>query len=189
MFKRTRVKRHFAGQKKKVAAIADKDVADQTKYCTFLPGFIEVMTTKTILFSANIRESKLRVQKMIHCFGVFMVSTMLCTDLTSAEQTKIPVKVGVFPQEMRVFHTEKEGLPSNDVWAVAVAKDGRVVARTAKGDVVLEGGKWNASGEFANLFAAKKTVPVELRALVVKAGAVLAVARGPEGQAAVGTKQ
>ena len=174
------------GQKKQVAAITDKDVADQMEYCTFLPEFIAVMATKTILFSGNSREAKLRVQKMMHCLGVVMVLTMLCPELASAEQPKVPVHLGVFPQEMRTFHTEPDGLPSNDVRAVALAKGGQVVARTAKGDAVLEGGKWSASNEFANLFAAKKTVPVELRALVKQAGAVLAVARGPEGQVAVG---
>jgi len=154
----------------------------------FFPGFISVMATKTILFSGNSRVVKLRVQKMMHCLGVVMVLTMLCPELASAEQPKVPVHVGVFPQEMRTFHTEANGLPGNDVRAVALAKGGQVVARTAKGDAVHEGGKWSASNEFANLFARKKTVPAELRALVKQAGAVLAVARGPEGQVAVGSE-
>ncbi len=132
---------------------------------------------------------KLRAEKVRRIIGAAIVSAMFCIDLVSAEQPKVPVDVGVFPQEMRTFHTEADGLPSDDVRAVVLAKDGQVVTRTAKGDVVLEGGKWNDSGEFANLFAAKKNVPTVMRALVAKAGAVLAVARGPEGQAAVGTKQ
>ena len=132
---------------------------------------------------------KLRAEKVRRIIGAAIVSAMFCIDLVSAEQPKVPVDVGVFPQEMRTFHTEADGLPSDDVLAVVLAKDGQVVTRTAKGDVLLEGGKWNDSGEFANLFAAKKNVPTVMRALVAKAGAVLAVARGPEGQAAVGTKQ
>ena len=131
----------------------------------------------------------MRAQKTIRFFGVVIVSTMLCIDLASAEQPKIPVSVGVFPQEMRVFHTEKEGLPSNDVWAVTVAKGGHVVARTAKGDAVLKDGKWSATNDFTDLFKAKKTVPVAMRAVLNKAGAVLAVARGPQGQVAVGTER
>ena len=106
------------------------------------------MAIKTILYSGNNRQAKLRVRKTIRFFGVVIVSTMLCSELASAEQPKIPVSAGVFPQEMRVFHTEKEGLPSNDVWAVTVAKDGRVVARTAKGDAVLKDGKWSATDDF-----------------------------------------
>ena len=120
---------------------------------------------------------KLRAEKVRRIIGAAIVSAMFCIDLVSAEQPKVPVDVGVFPQEMRTFHTEADGLPSDDVRAVVLAKDGQVVTRTAKGDVVLEGGKWNDSGEFANLFATKKTVPTVMRALVAKAGAVLAVAQ------------
>lgn len=156
--------------------------------CTFLPGFIVVMATKTILLSGNGREAKLRAKKMIRFFEVIMVSTMLCAEFASAEQPKVPVMVGLFPQEMRTFHTEADGLPGNDVRAVALAKGGRVVARTAKGDAVFEGGKWRASDEFAALFAAKKTVPPAMRPRLAKAGEVLAVAHGPDGQAAVGTE-
>ena len=129
------------------------------------------------------------MKKTIRFFGVVIVSTILCIGPASAEQPKIPVSVGVFPQEMRVFHTEKEGLPSNDVWAVTVIKDGRVVARTAKGDAVLKDGKWSATDDFNALFKAKKTVPVAMRTVLNKAGAVLVVARGPEGQVAVGTER
>ena len=152
------------------------------------PGFIVVMETKTILLSGNGREAKLRAKKMIRFCEVIMVSTMLCAEFASAEQPKVPVVVGVFPQEMRTFHTEADGLPSNDVREVALAKGRRVVARTAKGDAVFEGGKWRASDEFAALFAVKKTVPPAMRLRLAKAGKVLAVAHGPDGQAAVGTE-
>ena len=65
---------------------------------------------------------------MIRFFEVIMVSTMLCAEFASAEQPKVPMEVGVFPQEMRTFYTEVDGLPSNDVLAVVLAKRGRVVA-------------------------------------------------------------
>ena len=142
-----------------------------------------------ILFSINCNMGELGMEKARQVFGVAIVSTMLCIDLVSAEQPKVPVSVGLFPQEMRVFQTEQEGLPSNDVRAVAVAKDGRVVARTAMGNAVLEDGKWSATDGFTALFAARKTVPAAMRAIVKKAGAVLAVARGPKGQVAVGTEK
>ena len=105
-----------------------------------------------------------------------------------AEQPQIPTEVGVFPQEMRTFHTEENGLPSNDLQAVAVAKDGRVFARTAQGDVALANGQWSATEDGKALFAAKRKVPKSVRALVKSAGAVLAVAHGPEDQVAVGTE-
>ena len=147
------------------------------------------MIIKKILFSINCNMGELGMEKARQVFGVAIVSTMLCIDLVSAEQPKVPVSVGLFPQEMRVFQTEQEGLPSNDVRAVAVAKDGRVVARTAMGNAVLEDGKWSATDGFTALFAARKTVPAAMRAIVKKAGAVLAVARGPKGQVAVGTEK
>ena len=96
-----------------------------------------------------------------------IVSMLLCVDLVSAEQPKVPVNVGVFPQEMRTFHTEADGLPSNDVRAVALAKGGRVAVRTAKGDAGLASGKWSATDEFA----AKKSVPAGMHGLVKNAGA------------------
>ena len=147
------------------------------------------MMIKKILFSINCNMGELGMEKARQVFGVAIVSTMLCIDLVSAEQPKVPVSVGLFPQEMRVFQTEQEGLPSNDVRAVAVAKDGRVVARTAMGNAVLEDGKWSATDGFTALFAARKTVPAAMRAIVKKAGAVLAVTRGPKGQVAVGTEK
>ena len=113
-----RVKRTFRRIEKAGSSIADKDVADQMECCTFLPGFIVVMATKIILLSGDGREAKLRAKKMIRFFEVIMVSTMLCAEFASAEQPKVPVVVGVFPQEMRKFHTEADGLPSNDVRAV-----------------------------------------------------------------------
>ena len=89
-------------------------------------------------------------------FGLANISMLLCANPVLAEQPKIPLRVGIFPQEMRTFYTEADGLPSNDVLAVALTKRGLVVARTVKGDVVLEEGKWNPTTRFDGLFAVKK---------------------------------
>ena len=126
---------------------------------------------------------------MKRIFELGVVATVLCIGFVSAEQPMVPVNVGVFRQEKRVFHREEEGLPSNDVHAVAVAEDGRVIVWTAKGDVALEDDRWVATTGATSLFAGKKNVPVEMHGLLKMAGGVLGVARGPEGQVAVGMER
>lgn len=117
---------------------------------------------------------------------ICVVAVMMFANFTVADQPKVPVKVGVFPQEMRTFYTETEGLLSNDVQGVTISRDGRVYARTAEGDVVLSNDKWIASEGAKALFATKRKVPGNLRNLVASAGTVLAVAHGPAGQVATG---
>ncbi len=58
-------------------------------------------------------------------------------ETTVAAQPDYPVTIGSFPQEMRTFYTQGDGLPSNDVLDVAVAPDGAVYAATARGLVTL----------------------------------------------------
>ena len=53
------------------------------------------------------------------------------------------VTVGTFPQEIRTEFGEKEGLPSAQVFAVAVAGDGTVYAGTAKGLARFSNGRWS----------------------------------------------
>jgi hypothetical protein len=137
----------------------------------------------------KVAEGRMRVKKAGRSIGLALVSMLLCTDLVSAEQPKVPVGVGVFPQEMRTFHTEADGLPGNDVHKVAVIEDGRIAVRTAKGNALLEGGEWIATTGFNARFAAKLTAPLKMHALTAKAGGVLAVAHGPTGQVAVGTQK
>lgn len=130
---------------------------------------------------------------------VSVVIAIICAILASNEHintttkigsaAKIPATVGVFPQEMRSFHSKENGLPSNDVLAVVIAKDGQVYAETSKGQVVFKDGKWTATNNAVDLFTAKKDVPDNLRNLVKTAGSVLAVAHGPKGEVAVGTQK
>ncbi|MEO2045820.1 MAG: hypothetical protein ABGX16_04530 [Pirellulales bacterium] len=120
---------------------------------------------------------------------IVFVAAILCVRFAAAEQPKVPMKVGLFRQEMRTFYTAEEDLLSNDVQDVAIAKDGCVYARSAKGDMAFENGKWIATSNARGLFAAKKNVPQKLRGLVKTAGDVLAVAHEPEGQVAVGIQQ
>jgi hypothetical protein len=54
------------------------------------------------------------------------------------------VRVGTFPIEVRTFYTTAEGLPSNDVSAVAMV-NGKVVAKTSGGTAVFSSGKWTRS--------------------------------------------
>lgn len=62
----------------------------------------------------------------------------------AAAQT-LPLQVGTFQAEARVFHTTKTGLPSDDVRDVSVAPDGTVTAVTAQGAVSLVAGEWVAA--------------------------------------------
>ena len=121
-------------------------------------------------------------------FGLANISMLLCANPVLAEQPKIPLRVGIFPQEMRTFYTEADGLPSNDVLAVALTKRGLVVARTVKGDVVLEEGKWNPTTRFDGLFAVKKKLPKVIQSRLAEEGEILSVARGPKDQVAIGTE-
>ncbi|MBI4557967.1 MAG: hypothetical protein HY706_10330 [Candidatus Hydrogenedentes bacterium] len=56
---------------------------------------------------------------------------------------KATVTVGKFGQEVRTFYTTADGLPSDEVNAVAVGTDGAVYAATAKGLAVFTNGKWS----------------------------------------------
>lgn len=53
------------------------------------------------------------------------------------------VTVGTFPQEVSTSFTSADGLPSNDVRAIAVAPDGAVYAGTASGLGVYSNGSWS----------------------------------------------
>lgn len=56
-----------------------------------------------------------------------------------------PVKVGAFPLETRIFHTSRNGLPSDDVRDLRIDAQGQVTAVTAKGAVVWRGNAWAAT--------------------------------------------
>lgn len=58
------------------------------------------------------------------------------------DQTVAGLQVGEFPQEVRVAYAAKDGLPSDDVRAVAVAASGDVYAGTASGLARFSNGAW-----------------------------------------------
>jgi hypothetical protein len=58
-----------------------------------------------------------------------------------------PYQVGTFLQPVRTFYTTAEGLPSNNVRALAVDGRGRVFAATDKGTAVFEGRRWQKDSE------------------------------------------
>jgi hypothetical protein len=57
------------------------------------------------------------------------------------------VQVGRFPQEVRTFYTSSQGLPSDDVRAVAVAADVAVYAATSQGLARFDNGHWVSVAE------------------------------------------
>jgi hypothetical protein len=82
-------------------------------------------------------------------------------DLTSELSAQIPnsqpapprvggLKVGRFPVDVRTEYTLADGLPSNDVLAVAVLPSGEVYAATTKGLARFNGRRWIAVGPGTN---------------------------------------
>jgi hypothetical protein len=80
------------------------------------------------------------------------------------------VTVGKFGQEVRQFYTSADGLPSDDVYAVAVSPAGDVYAGTANGLARFTNGKWS-------LVETAQGAPVKLLD-VTPGGQVFAVFRG-----------
>ncbi|NUM55814.1 MAG: hypothetical protein HUU46_19410 [Candidatus Hydrogenedentes bacterium] len=65
----------------------------------------------------------------------------------------LPVKVGEFEQQVHTAYTEADGLPSNDVHAIAQDGDGAIVVRTASGLAKFADGGWTKeedSSAFSN---------------------------------------
>jgi hypothetical protein len=56
------------------------------------------------------------------------------------------LKVGKFPVDVRTTYTLADGLPSNDILAVAVLLSGEVYAGTAKGLARFDGNRWKSVG-------------------------------------------
>ncbi|MCS6859023.1 MAG: hypothetical protein NZT92_01735 [Abditibacteriales bacterium] len=82
--------------------------------------------------------------------GVYLVSAQPQKKKESAMQ---PYHVGTFLQPVRKFYTIADGLPSNNVRALALDAQGRVYAATDKGVAVFDGKQWETeSQEKVNLF-------------------------------------
>ncbi|MDR3675388.1 MAG: hypothetical protein P4N24_07850, partial [Acidobacteriota bacterium] len=81
---------------------------------------------------------------------------------TAARTADLPpaamVRVGTFPEEFRRAYTVKDGLPSDDVRAIAITASGDVYAATARGLAHFSGGKWttlSTDGEAVEQVAAR----------------------------------
>ena len=75
--------------------------------------------------------------------GIWIALLLLATANVAAEE--VPhVTIGKFPQEVATAYTTEDGLPSNDVKAIHLDKNGSVWAETAKGWAVLRDGAWAA---------------------------------------------
>ena len=116
------------------------------------------------------------------------VCLFLCSTVATAEQPKLPARVGVYPQEARTVYSQSDGLASNDVRSVVVADDGTVFARTPRGDSEFKNGQWSDAPNASAIFTMRGNVPLEIRDLIAMDDAVLSTANGPRGQTAVGTK-
>lgn len=63
--------------------------------------------------------------------------------LPAFAQPELPVTVGAYPQELRLFYSADDGLPSNDVHAIAIGDFGTVYAGTSEGLAAFKDGAWS----------------------------------------------
>ena len=87
------------------------------------------------------------------CQGAFS-QQKASTSAQSADPAAAGLKVGEFPEEVRVAYAVKDGLPSEDVRSVAVTASGDVYAATARGLARFAAGRWStvaANGEAVDL--------------------------------------
>ncbi|MBI4557968.1 MAG: hypothetical protein HY706_10335 [Candidatus Hydrogenedentes bacterium] len=76
--------------------------------------------------------------------GLVMASVCITTSGYAQQGSdEAAIAVGKFGQEVRTFYTTAEGLPSDEVNAVAVGADGTVYAATAKGLAGFSNGNWS----------------------------------------------
>ena len=121
----------------------------------------------------------------MHKSIVFFLIIFLCFGVVLGETPDLPERVGVFPQEVRKFYTNDNGLPDDDVRGIAIDRAGSVVARMPNGDYLLRDGKWLATSNTSALDS-KRKCPPELRDLVKSS--VSSVARHTSRAVAVGTE-
>ncbi|MCL4216987.1 MAG: hypothetical protein KJ052_08300, partial [Candidatus Hydrogenedentes bacterium] len=84
---------------------------------------------------------------------IVLAGTLFCSFSSTAYGVAMTnpegVEVGTYGQEMMTPYTMAEGLPSDDVLAVAAAPDGGVYAGTSQGLAHLENGDWISVAELA----------------------------------------
>jgi len=88
----------------------------------------------------------------------------------------IPARIPHFHQEIAATYTEADGLPSNDIRAIAIATDGSPVARTAHGVASFKDGAWTAADSDA--FPAGP----DMKKLPKEAGKINQIATAADGQ-------
>jgi hypothetical protein len=83
------------------------------------------------------------------CFVLFFPAAELAAQGPPSQQARAlanGLKVGRFPVDVRTAYTRADGLPSNNVFAIAVQPTGDVYAGTAKGLARFDGHRWMSVG-------------------------------------------
>jgi hypothetical protein len=88
-----------------------------------------------------------------------------------------PFPTGTHPQLVRKFHTMADGLPADEVRAVAATRDGAVFAASAKGLARLHGERWVPEAGPSNV-TALFALPQEVAALAGAGDGVWALTQG-----------
>lgn len=73
-----------------------------------------------------------------------VVTALAAQAALAAEEAVKSIEVGTYPQEVKSFYTSTDGLPSNEVLALAVASGKTVYAGTSQGLARLDEGAWRA---------------------------------------------
>jgi hypothetical protein len=73
---------------------------------------------------------------------VFLMCSVVLASVANAQPPTLPVRVGLFPQQVRTFYTTANGLPSDDVQSIGWDDSGRVTVRTSAGNASLVDGQW-----------------------------------------------
>jgi hypothetical protein len=79
------------------------------------------------------------------CSALHLSNAELLSQVPNPQQTPpraSGLRVGKFPVDVRTQYTLADGLPSNDVFAIAVLPSGEVYAGTAKGLARFDGHRW-----------------------------------------------
>jgi hypothetical protein len=79
------------------------------------------------------------------CSALYLSNAELFSQVPNPQQTPpraSGLRVGKFPVDVRTEYTLADGLPSNDVFAIAVLPSGEVYAGTAKGLARFDGPRW-----------------------------------------------
>ena len=109
--------------------------------------------------------------------------------LLIAEQPELPLRVGVFQQDVRRFYTKADGLPDDDVREIALNGDGDIVVRSARGVFVLRDGTWSKADDTES-FESQRRLPEQIRnSNAIESGSTLAVATRRDGVVAVGAQE